>query len=813
MKFLGSFLTITLFSIMSYAQLVLNPAPSSGEIALTKSSTYIYITNQSATIQTLSLSLSGSSGIGISMNRCSSVKANSSCYIVVSVPTYATNSSALSAVLSNGASQLATLTVAPIVAPTSSVFSVSSLAMDGFSNFSFTIQNKTSTAKTYAPVIGGVDSSKYSIALNRCSTSVAPNGTCLVYVKLAPQEAGSFSASITEPQVTGSISLSSTITGATVGVIQPPNPSITSSASSLAFGTISNLGKTSSKTFTITNNGNIAVSPIVAVSGAGLEISLNRCLSLLSPNQSCSVSVLFNAVSSMTNGVQSGLSFSAQATLSTTPIVSNMSATLAINPVLLSSSGGSVGTPLATPLLINSAGGNMFHYSTVNNKLYSWGANSYYVLVGDGTAIDRGDAYSLMDNAPLIGKSLKDFGFFDDHSCLLTTDNNIYCWGYNYAGQSNPLLDGSISVPTLMPKGDMGSKTIKKLAIGSYFSVALSDDGHVYFWGANGAGQSGSIIGSAPTPSDLAYCGSPYGGPVDCQTIVIPKEIDMSGALAGKSFTDITATYSNVCGITTSNQVFCWGQNYSGAVGDGTNTDAFTPKEIDMTGALAGKTIKKLYMAYGPSCVMTTEDLLYCWGDNYFGQLGIGSINPSENSPQPVDMTAPALVGKTVKSYYPGYATSCMIASDDQAYCWGWNSVGQLGTGSLNYTESSPQPVDMSGALSGKTIKKFSIPIFSGNTICAIASDDKPYCWGSNQAGQLGDGTTNDSWIPLATDPSGILSGKTISDISSHGGSACVLANDSNVYCIGANYNGQLGNGNANIGNSSSVFVLAPTIP
>lgn len=807
------FVTTFLIALYSQAQLVLNPAPSSGQIALTQANTYIYISNTSPSSQTLSLSLVGS-GITMASNRCTTVKANSSCYIIVAVSNYTTNSSALSVDLKNGSTTLATLTVTPVAPPSSSLFSVSSLAVDGFSNYSFVIQNKTPSVKSYNPVFSGTDASKYSIVLNRCN-NVASSGTCQVVIKLAPQLAGSYSATITEPQVTGSISISSTITSSTIGVIQPPNPSITLNPASDSFGTITNLGKTASKIFTITNNGNVAVSPIVSVSGSGLEIALNRCLILLSPNQSCTVSVLFNAVSSMTNGAQSGLSISAQATSSTTLLSSSLSATLNVNPVLLSSSGGSTGG--GTPLLINSANGNMFHYSAINNKLYAWGAGSYG-LVGDGTQSDVGEAYSLLDNSPLVGKSLKDFSFFDSHACLLTTTNEIFCWGYNSGGAVSPIIDGStIASPLQVTNtGDMGSKTIKKLAVGAYMTAALSEDGHIYFWGGNGSGQSGSGINTvSPSPADLAYCGYPYGGSVDCQYIVVPKEIYMGGAAAGQTFKDVFASYSNVCGLTTTNRLFCWGGNYSGNVGDGSFLDKNVPTEIDMTGALAGKTIKKFYMSYGPSCVLTTEDLLYCWGDNYFGQSGVGSFDSSIGSPQPVVMSGP-LAGKTVKDVFLGYASACLIASDDKPYCWGWNSVGQLG-GSPSYNEISPYPVDMTGALAGKTVKTMSLPYYSGNTVCAIASDDKPYCWGSNQAGQLGDGTTNDSSFPVAVDPTGILAGKTVTKIASHGGSVCVIAHDTpnsdQVYCIGANYNGQLGNGNANIGNSSSVWVLAPTIP
>jgi hypothetical protein len=357
-KLSTTFFSILFLSLFAQAQFSLSPAPVSSEIVLSSSNTYIYITNNSGSIQPVSISVgTNSNGISLSLNRCStSLKINQSCYVVVSFPSYATNSQTISLPLKNGATTLSSLKFNPtIFIPQTSNFSISSLVMNDFNAASFVVQNKTSSTKSYSPAIGGTDASKYSVTLNRCS-SIPAGGTCLAYVKLAPQMAGSFSASITEPQVTGSISISSTITGATVGVIQPPNPSISIAPASVSIGTLTQIGSSSAQSITITNNGNVSISPIVSVSGTGLSIILNRCITLVAPNQSCSVSVVFTATSSMTNGVQSGLSVSAQATSTTTLLNVPVSVSLNINPLLLSSSGGNF--TLSNPYIVFSNNGS-----------------------------------------------------------------------------------------------------------------------------------------------------------------------------------------------------------------------------------------------------------------------------------------------------------------------------------------------------------------------------------------------------------------------------------------------------------------------
>ena len=151
-----------------------------------------------------------------------------------------------------------------------------------------------------------------------------------------------------------------------------------------------------------------------------------------------------------------------------------------------------------------------------------------------------------------------------------------------------------------------------------------------------------------------------------------------------------------------------------------------------------------------------------------------------------------------------GHRHTCAIASDNKAYCWGQNTYGQLGNGTTS-NSSTPVAVSASGVLAGKTIKQISS---SGYHSCAIASDDKVYCWGFNNRGQLGDGTTTNSNVPVAVNTSGALAGKTISQLSANGYHTCVIDSDGKAYCWGLGLSGQLGQGTAT---DSSVPVAVNT--
>lgn len=792
-KFIQTFIlgfTIVMSSLVAQAQFSISPAPSSGEVVLTASNTYIYLTNTTSSPFVPSISLaSNSNGISLSLNRCTtSLKANQSCYVVVSFPSYSTNSQTISLALNNSASPITTLKFNPtVVAPQTSNFSVSSLSLNDFNSTIFIIQNKTSSTKSYSPVIGGTDASKYSITINRCN-SIPANGTCQVYVKLAPQMEGSYSASITEPQVTGSLSISSTITGSTVGVVIPPNPSVWFDDSGLSYGTITQLGATGIQTVTIRNDGNVPVSPIVSVTGTGYEIALNRCLSLIGPQQTCTVSIVFRAIASMNNGAKSG-SISAKATISSTPTSIPLSAFLNVNPILLTSSQSNVGSSESIfGITYNSA---VYYLNKFNNTLSMWGHNGYY-NIGNGN--NENQLYSVLvsDIPPLSTKTISQFSMFGYHGCALTTTNEMYCWGYNNGGQiGSGSTNFNAEYPTQVDQtGVLAGKTISKINVGLYTTCAITSENLAYCWGANGSGQTGTNH----DPQNPPYI----------QSIYSPEPLYMGGVLSGKTIKEIVGTYSHSCAIASDDRVYCWGSGSSGKMGNGADDNAFAPVAVDWSGVLAGKTAKKISMTYSNVCIIASDDQVYCWGSGYSGVNGNGSESNS-NVPVAVDWSG-VLSGKTAKKLYSNPSLVCIIANDDLPYCWGGNYTGLLGDGSGSYS-SVPVAVDMTGAMSGKTVKKLAMGVMGGSTACAIGSDDKLYCWGGNGSGQLGDGTTDNSNVPVAVDPSGLLASLSVSDVAVEGNNTCVrVSQNGNVYCIGSNYAGQLGNGTQD---SSGSFVLS----
>jgi alpha-tubulin suppressor-like RCC1 family protein len=183
----------------------------------------------------------------------------------------------------------------------------------------------------------------------------------------------------------------------------------------------------------------------------------------------------------------------------------------------------------------------------------------------------------------------------------------------------------------------------------------------------------------------------------------------------------------------------------------------------------------------------------YCWGDNRLGDLGDGT---TVSSGVPVAVASGGvLAGKTITQIASGDdADACALDSAGTAYCWGNNNRGQLGDGSTGGSSAVPVAVNAAGALAGKKLTAITVGY---GYACALDSAGAAYCWGDNRLGELGDGTSNSASVPVAVDTSGLPGGGAFTQITAAFTHTCALAATGAAYCWGDNRFGELGDGSA----------------
>jgi alpha-tubulin suppressor-like RCC1 family protein len=258
----------------------------------------------------------------------------------------------------------------------------------------------------------------------------------------------------------------------------------------------------------------------------------------------------------------------------------------------------------------------------------------------------------------------------------------------------------------------------------------------------------------------------------------------------------ISVGRAHTCGLALTGVAFCWGSNIAGHLGFVTQTTS-----VDTAGFVGTNQLFKRLAAGGlHNCALNVADQAYCWGFNDQGQLGDGTtttIFPDTGAAAPA-WVRPVSGGLAFDSITAGYKHTCALTAAGAAYCWGDNTYGQLGDGS---TSRSLVPVAVAG---GQTFVTLSAGFYH---TCGIVTTGEAYCWGRNTpnavqesvGGQLGDGTTTDR--PLPTLVSG---GLTFQSISAGEVSTCGVTGSSLAYCWGDNEYGQAGTG-------STASVLVPT--
>ncbi len=346
------------------------------------------------------------------------------------------------------------------------------------------------------------------------------------------------------------------------------------------------------------------------------------------------------------------------------------------------------------------------------------------------------------------------------HTCALLADGGVKCWGANDRGQlgDGTGLDSSIPVDVSLPAATTA------VAAGYAHTCALVA-GAVWCWGDNTTGE----IGDGTTTNRAS-------------PVQVPG---LSGAVALAAGGDSPPTpYGHTCAVVSGGDVWCWGFNGWGQLGDGAIplTQSTTPVRV------VGLTAAATAVAAGGrhSCALLSGGGAMCWGADDFGQLGDGS-GGMQQTPVPVS----SLAGATFLA--AGLSHTC-AATGGGLLCWGLNTSGQVdpATWQTNWSYSTPHAPNLGGLLP--------TDVAGGRAhTCALQPPSGLTCFGADNAGQLGGSGKQASPTLLAPG--------TATGIAAGGDHGCALTADGGVQCWGADDRGQLGDGQSGPPAAAPVYV------
>lgn len=345
--------------------------------------------------------------------------------------------------------------------------------------------------------------------------------------------------------------------------------------------------------------------------------------------------------------------------------------------------------------------------------VHCWGTNSNFQEFGAPVSVIQGSPLPLEIPVPKLGSFAIGVG---THFCGIEPDADALCWGRGTFGQLGRGTLGSIGNA---PAEVDGGIEWTQLSLGRISTCGLAVDGIAYCWGTNQRGEIG--VDTVPLLTNS----------------LLPRKV-LDGEV---KFRQVVAGWLHACGIATTGQTFCWGDNNVGQLGNGT-ADTL-PRRIP-TLVAGGHSFVQLTLSAKHSCGITTDGAAYCWGNNQFGQLGDGTTT-DRHQPTRVSgdiafaqIAAGSGFAGVSSAVAPsprtpgGVAHTCALTPAGGAFCWGWNANGQVGDGSVT---DRHVPTAVSGGLT------FDVIGAGGSYSCGMRGN-AVWCWGSNAVGQLGNGTT-----------------------------------------------------------------------
>jgi alpha-tubulin suppressor-like RCC1 family protein len=298
----------------------------------------------------------------------------------------------------------------------------------------------------------------------------------------------------------------------------------------------------------------------------------------------------------------------------------------------------------------------------------------------------------------------------DEFGCALLAGGTVSCWGLGESGQRG---DGTTNTFAADPVPVSGLTTAVAIAAGYDHACALLANGGMRCWGSNVDGQ----LGSPSTPHSGSSVPVSVGG--------------IAGAVA------VAAGAYHTCALLQDGTLRCWGRNDQSQLGDGTRNSSVSPVRVngitDVV-AVSGGAVH--------TCAVLRDGTARCWGENEFGQLGDGTTNTASNPVQVIGLT-------TAVGISAGWRHACAWLADGTTRCWGQNEFGQLGDGTFT-NSSTPRATRGIASATAVTAGWW-------HHSCALLASGTVQCWGTNEWGQFGNGTTTGSTSPVTMSGTDVL--------------------------------------------------------
>ncbi|SET81606.1 Alpha-tubulin suppressor [Natronincola peptidivorans] len=385
---------------------------------------------------------------------------------------------------------------------------------------------------------------------------------------------------------------------------------------------------------------------------------------------------------------------------------------------------------------------------TANKDLYFWGAEGRTGILEPQKVLSNVEFASTNGSMGL--------------AVAITTSKDLYVWGGNVYGQAGNGSSGRFETQRNPFKV---LSNVASVTSDGYSVAAITTNGDLYTWGRNQYGQ----------------LGNGKSGQEEIQST--PKKVLSN--IASVAMSKGTNNWGMIAAVATNGDLYTWGRNDYGQVGNGKSGDG----EVQKTPVKILSNVASLPSNEGHGAAITTNGDLYTWGTNWFGQVGTGTRT---------HQTTPVKVLSDVVSVFTS-STTLAITTNGDLYGWGYTEMGQVGNGKQFPEDSQTTPV--------KVLSNVVSVTASHTNTAAITTNGDLYCWGEGGDFQIG----NESFRSQAT-PFKVLS-NVASFTNELGSNPAAVTKNGDLYTWGNNLHGQIGNGEGGMGSDPLNWGIKQKVP